>query len=233
MKIRHMFNRLIAGSGYQIAKKTSGSGSYYDYALHVYKNEDGNFDYSRYRKIQQKGNLQKIQQTWATEENIQFLADYIRAEIGTPTFGICHGTRRGEEQAWFRKCLSCEVIGTEISDTAKDFPHTVQWDFHAENPEWSSRADFVYSNSLDHSYDPETCLNTWIKSLRIGGLCILEHDHHYHSPKAQNELDPFGVDIVVMAYLIAVWGKDRFFLKELIDAPQGNMRRFLIIQRRK
>ena len=233
MKIRHLINRLIAQSGYQIAKETSESSSYYDYALHVYKNENGVFDYERYRKIQQEGNLRKIQETWATEENIQFLADYIRAEIGTPTFGICHGTRRGEEQTWFRKRLSCEVIGTEISDTASDFPHTVHWDFHEENPEWSNRADFVYSNSLDHSYDPKTCLNVWIKSLKIGGLCILEHDHHEHSPNAQNELDPFGVDIVVMAYLIAVWGKDQFFLKELIDAPYGNMRRFLIIQRRK
>ena len=85
--------------------------------------------------------MRKIQETWATEENIQFLADYIRAEIGTPTFGICHGTRRGEEQTWFRKCLSCEVIGTEISDTAMIFPYCTM-DFHERIPEWSNRADF-------------------------------------------------------------------------------------------
>ncbi len=231
MKIRKILNKFLAGRGYRITKTGPGFDSLY--ALHDYKDETEAFDYARYRKIQQEGNLRKIQQTWAMEENIEFLAGYIQGEIGKPEFGICHGTRRGEEQAWFREYLGCEVIGTEISDSAKDFPHTVQWDFHEENPEWLNRADFVYSNSLDHSYDPEGCLSTWINSLRVGGLCILEHDHRDHSPNAQNELDPFGVDIVVMPYLIAAWGKDRFFLKELIDAPHGTGRRFLIIQRRK
>ncbi len=231
MKIRNMINKLLAGSGYKIAKAGPGFDS--PYALYAYTDENGAFDYAEYRKIQQEGNLRKIQQTWAMEENVEFLAGYIQGEIGAPTFGICHGTRRGEEQAWFRKYLGCEVIGTEISDSAKDFPHTVQWDFHEENPEWLNRADFVYSNSLDHSYDPQTCLNTWIDSLRVGGLCILEHDNFHHSARTQNELDPFGVDIVAMPYLIAAWGKDRFFLKELIDAPHGDTRRFLIIERRK
>ena len=235
MRIRRMINKLLAGIGYKIAKMGPGFDSPYAlYALYSYTDESGAFDYAEYRKIQQEGNLRKIHRTWATEENVEFLAGYIQDEIGAPTFGICHGTRRGEEQAWFRKYLGCEVIGTEISDSAKDFPHTVQWDFHEENPEWLNRADFVYSNSLDHSYDPEGCLNTWINSLRVGGLCILEHDHRDHSPHTQNERDSFGVDIVVMPYLIAVWGKNRFFLKELIDAPHGgSTRRFLIIERRK
>jgi hypothetical protein len=43
-----------------------------------------------------------------------------------------------------------------------------------ENPDWLAKVDFIYSNSFDHSYDPEKCLNTWIDSLRIGGLCILD-----------------------------------------------------------
>lgn len=35
--------------------------------------------------------------------------------------------------------------------------------------------DFVYSNSFDHSYDPEKCLNAWMSCLKKGGICILEH----------------------------------------------------------
>lgn len=164
MRIRHMINKLLAGSGYKIAKAVSGSDSYRDYALHAYMDEDGAFDYARYLKIQKAANHRKIEKTWAIQENVEFLARYIQNENGPPAFGICHGTRRGNEQTWFREYLDCEVIGTEISDTAKDFPYTVQWDFHDENPEWLNRADFVYSNSFDHSYDPEGCLNTWVNS---------------------------------------------------------------------
>ncbi|MBK6621188.1 MAG: hypothetical protein IPG32_10020 [Saprospirales bacterium] len=51
--------------------------------------------------------------------------------------------------------MNCEVIGTEISDSASKFSHTIEWDFHEVKPEWIGRADFIYSNSFDHSYDPE------------------------------------------------------------------------------
>ena len=78
--------------------------------------------------------------------------------IDTVEFGICHGTRRGKEQEWFRKYLGCGVIGTEISDTVEQFPHTIEWDFHETKAEWINSADFIYSNSLDHSYDPKKCL---------------------------------------------------------------------------
>ena len=231
MNIRKMINKLMSNHGYRIVKTGPGFDSLY--ALHAYKDETGAFDYARYREVQQEANRRKIERTWAVEENVAFLARYIQGEIGAPAFGICHGTRRGNEQAWFRKHLDCEVIGTEISDSAGDFPHTVQWDFHDENPEWLNRADFVYSNSFDHSYDPEKCLNAWVGSLRVGGLCVLEHGEHEHGPRGQNESDPFGAGVAAMAYLIALWGEDRFFLKELIDAPHGDGRRFLVIQRRK
>jgi hypothetical protein len=84
--------------------------------LYSYKKADGTFDYEEYRKIQIAGNKNKIGNVWVIEENVSFLSDYINKNIPNVEFGICHGTRNGKEQEWFRKYLNANVIGTEISD---------------------------------------------------------------------------------------------------------------------
>jgi proteasome lid subunit RPN8/RPN11 len=204
------------------------------FTLYKYLKSDGTFDYAQYRNIQEEGNKRKIANIWVVEENIAFLADYIRAVVGKPHFGICHGTRRGKEQEWFRKYLGCEVIGTEIADTAEQFPYTIQWDFHETKPEWISAADFIYSNSFDHSYDPEKCLNAWMSCVKKSGICILEHSPEHNTP-AVSELDPFGADIVQMPYLITAWGKGRYGVRELVSAPKRKAFQeylyFIIVQR--
>jgi hypothetical protein len=160
-----------------------------EFVLYRYLKPDGSFDYEKYRAIQERGNKEKIDWVWVVEENIAFLADYIQKHLQGVQFGICHGTRRGKEQEWFRKYLGCEVIGTELSETATSFPNTIQWDFHKVKPEWLNSVDFIYSNSFDHSYDPEQCLNTWMSCLKKGGFCILEHTS-FHTAAATSELDP-------------------------------------------
>lgn len=186
------------------------------FTLHRYLKADGSFDYEQYRRVQIDGNHRKISNIWVVEENIAFLADYLRS--GLPKFGICHGTRRGREQEWFRKYLQCDVIGTEISDTAQQFPHTIQWDFHEVKPEWIGAVDFIYSNSFDHSYDPEKCLNAWMSCLRPGGVCILEHSN-MHDTMGATELDPFGASINLMPYLIVSWSNGKFAVRRILDAP--------------
>jgi hypothetical protein len=204
------------------------------FELRSYVGENGDFDYQKYKSIQEDANKQFLDSVWVLEDNIVFLADYLKRSLPSLAFGICHGTRRGDEQRWFGENLQCHVIGTDISETATQFPNSVQWDFHELNPEWEGKADFIYSNALDHSYDPEACLNTWIKTLRIGGLCIIEHSN-MHSPEGVTELDPFGADLELMPFLIAKWGSGKYFLKELIDAPsrKDGLRylSFLVLQR--
>ena len=189
-----------------------------NYRLHSYLNEEGKFDYQKYKKIQTDGNKKKLGAVWVLEENINFLSEYI-IKIGLrPNFGICHGTRRGNEQKWFNKYLNCEVIGTEISDTAANFENTIQWDFHDVKEEWINKVDFIYSNSFDHSYNPELCLNSWMSCLRTKGVCIIEHTN-LHDPYHTNEMDPFGATFEIMPYLIVTWGKGKYFLREIIEAP--------------
>lgn len=204
------------------------------YELYPYLKTDGTFDYETYRRIQIEGNRRKLDQIWVLEENIEFLSAYLSRQLEDVKFGICHGTRRGREQEWFRKYLGCEMIGTEISDSAGEFPHTIQWDFHQTKPEWIDAVDFIYSNSLDHSYDPESCFNAWMSCVRPGGLCILEHSSK-HDPSGVNELDPFGAHIAMMPYLITKWGQGRYGVRELLEAPVQDESvadlSFLVIQR--
>jgi hypothetical protein len=208
--------RAVAGRlGYDIVKR-SPVGKHDGYELYEYRRPDGAFDRERYIQVQIAGNKEKLGQVWAIEENIAFVADYITTHLGPVEFGLCHGTRQGKEQEWFRKYLRCEVLGTEISDTAAQFPHTIQWDFHEVKPEWVQAVDFIYSNSFDHSYDPENCLKAWMSCLRKGGLCILEHSD---ASAMSTELDPFGVDTALLPYLILTWGKGDFCVRELMDVP--------------
>ena len=164
--MKTLIKRLLRKLGYEIRHLQPQSTRSNGYILMEYRKGDGSFDYEKYRRSKEDGKNSKLDQTWVIESNSKFLGDYIQKRISTGSFGICHGTRSGNEQKWLREALQCEVIGTEISDSATQFPHTIKWDFHQANPDWISKADFIYSNSFDHSYDPQSCLNTWIDSLR-------------------------------------------------------------------
>ena len=157
---------------------------------------------AEYTDCQIRGNKQKLKVSWVRRNVIEAIADYIKSRMH-PTFGICHGTRMGREQAWFRELLGIDVIGTEISDTATQFPHTIQWDFHYAKKEWLGAVDFIYSNSLDHSHSPRECVETWLSCLRPEGLCFIEWSK-YHGIHHVNWMDCFGASIEEMREFLPV-----------------------------
>jgi len=75
---------------------------------------------------------------------------------------------------YFRHYLGIPVVGTELSPLGKYFKYVVEMDFHDVVPEWKRNTDFIYSNSLDHSYDPEYCLDQWMSCLTKEGVCIIQ-----------------------------------------------------------
>ncbi|MBX2868851.1 MAG: class I SAM-dependent methyltransferase [Acidiferrobacterales bacterium] len=188
--------------------------------LHKYEDQNGNFDYDKYVEIQTWGNKSKLDFCWVAEQNIRFLAEYIQSQLGEVAKGVCHGTRQGFEQKWFSESLGIEVIGTEISDTASQFPNTIQWDFHEPHPDLI-KLDFVYSNSFDHSYDPEKSFTSWVNSLRIGGLLFIEHSKLHEEPGA-TQLDPFGASAEEIIDLARQWCGSGISQGELLDMPAGN-----------
>lgn len=217
-KVLGRLNKVANSMGYKIISKDNPAVRSTDFVLFQYKNEEGEFDYEKYKDTQVAGNKYKIDHVWVVKDNIDFLSQYLKKHLNNMEFGLCHGTRNGKEQQWFRDNLGIEVVGTEISDTASQFPHTIQWDFHNVKDEWIDSVDFIYSNSLDHSYDPEMCLNQWVKCLKPNGLCIIEHSN-LDTPDVSTMLDPFGAKIQIMPFLIAKWGKDNYHLHELVEAP--------------
>lgn len=179
---------------------------------------DGSFDYAKYRNVQEEGNKRKLTSQWVDEATIKYLAKYVVAYTHKPSFGICHGTRRGAEQKWFAENIpGCHVIGTEISSTATQFPNTVQWDFHDENPDWVGKASFVYSNSWDHSYDPLLMFGVWSRQLTQDGMLIIEHTRQHIGT---TELDPFGATLdELKAIAVEAAGPEFEVVDVLTDAP--------------
>lgn len=199
-----------------------------------YQKNDGGVDYEAYKEIQTRGNKQKIDRVWVQKQEIEFLSKVISRYVLKPKFGICHGTRNGAEQKWFKKYLQTKVIGTEISDTASKFPDTIEWDFHLQNPDWINQADFIYSNSLDHSYDPQTALSHWMETLTPNGVCIIEHTSN-HEPAKVSALDPFGVEKEYFPYVVLKWAKGKYSVVEMIEsniqkADEGGQVTFFVLQ---
>lgn len=202
----------------KIAMDLSGEFGEGELAIELWRYQDINGDsgYSEYKKTQTAGNEKKIDRVWVLEDNIRHLSDYILKKIERVEFGVCHGTRRGNEQRWFRRYLDCEVIGTEISSTATNFRHTIEWDFHEVRADWLNSLDFVYSNSFDHAYDPKSCLDSWMSCLKSGGLCVIEHTSN---DEIATELDPFGAELSVMPQLISAWGEGKYGVTDIFDTP--------------
>jgi len=156
--------------------------------IYKYKNLE------EYKSSQEKANIRKINSVWVKEDVIIEISSYINSHIKDVSFGICHGTRGGAEQNFFKKHIinKVKIIGTEISSTATQFPDTIEWDFHNIKNEWIDNVDFIYSNALDHSYDPQYALTQWLKCLNENGLCFLEHTKGHNSPV--DEVDCFSGD---------------------------------------
>lgn len=174
--------------------------------VHSYKS------YEEYARSQIFHNKRKLDQIWADDDTLTAVADYV---IGNSTkncpeiFGICHGSRNGYEVGKLKKLIEADslieksnIIGTDISDTALQFDNMIQWDFHNENPNFTGKADFIYSNSLDQSWKPFQALQTWLGQLKESGVLIIEHTQA-HGVADASEMDPFGVLPEYMPYVLA------------------------------
>jgi len=155
--------------------------------------------YEEYVAAQVEGNVRKINNSYVDPISLSGLVGHLYEEYNLkPSTIICHGTRRGLEQQYFldtysKLGVSPNVIGTEISHTATEYPNTIQWDFHEVKPEWVNSIDLIYSNSFDHSYKPTECLKTWMSCLSENGICVLEYSEVCDTKSGVT--DPFGATL--------------------------------------
>ena len=136
--------------------------------LHKYRS------YRQYRRLQSKKNRKRIDTVWANPDVIQAIADYVKQHIPDAKFGICHGAKHGWEVKELKDQLGFDILGTDISKTAKEFEDVIQWDFHEVKDEWRAAVDFIYSNSFDHTYDPDLCIDRWMSCIRPPGACFVD-----------------------------------------------------------
>jgi SAM-dependent methyltransferase len=205
-----------------------------DHAVLAYES-DGKFDYELYRRVQTIGNKGKIERVFVAQENIAYLCRELEKIVPQIDFVLCHGTRNAAEQKFFKAALSksAEILGTEISDNAEQFPMTIEWDFHEVKPEWLGAVDIVYSNSFDHSYDPDKLFAAWLSCLRPNGVMVLEWSRA-HGTGAPSILDPFNIGLDGLLKLLGKYCEDGNYrlLAPLTDLPVRQIgQTFVLVQR--
>jgi hypothetical protein len=185
-------------------------------------------DYDEYRQIQTAANRRKYRQVWAEDPELRRISSHYRAHGPRGTRrGICHGVRNGYEVQVLRRLLpNVDIIGTDISETVRSVPYCLEWDMHEVKQEWRGAMDFMYSNSWDHTYDPELLFRRWSELLSQEGRLYLSYTTlHAHVTEA-TKVDAFGCSLDELVGLVR-----RFFdMEDLIEvAPRFTMQ---VIRRR-
>jgi len=165
----------------------------------------GSKHYSKYHQAQLTATQSKTGNhnasvSFAHQESIRFLSKQLRAMNIVPNtggFALCHAVRFGYEVAWFHEEFpNLNVLGTDISPSiaevaVKRGAQVIEWDFHKVKPEWAGTASFIYTNALDHSYNPTEALKMWLSCLTCSGVVILEWTKEGHNREQTTEVDVF------------------------------------------
>ncbi|TYC50261.1 class I SAM-dependent methyltransferase [Rhodobacterales bacterium] len=182
-----------------------------------YRWADGSFDYQKYLDEQVKKAKSDVGDVWADEKTLELIADYTKRALGKADLVICHGSKSGMESMHLANSLGCDGIGTDIAPP-ESAQGVVQWDFHEDKPEWIGRASVIYTNALDHSYDPKKAVDAWAKQLAPDGLIFIEHTM-LHAPEGSSKSDPFGAHPLIMPYLVLEWGQGKYCVTDILKPP--------------
>lgn len=124
---------------------------------------------------------------WLTDRKLQ------------PKSIICHGARCGSEIDSFLKIYpEARAIGTDLFPKRGKASHwntqseVIKHDFMEQRKDWIGAFDVIYSNSLDHAYDPFRCISTWLDQLSANGKLFVQWTV---SHKYTNGGDCFGASL--------------------------------------
>ena len=155
-------------------------------------------DYDEYRQVQAAANELKFHNVFAEDPELRRIASHFAARATNARRGLCHGVRNGYEVRVFRRLLpGVDIIGTDIAPTAARVPHSIVWDMHDVKPEWRGNIDFMYSNSWDHTYDPDKLFASWSECLSENGRLYLPYND-LQSERGVTEttkIDAFGCSV--------------------------------------
>jgi len=223
IKIKNKINKFLFLFGYRISK-VNNTGELVK--IHKYNN------YEEYKKTQVYFNKKKIDKVWADEKTLKTISDFLKSHISSANLqGLCHGSRNGFEQNFFNNEIkNSSIIGTDISETAINYQNSIVHDFHDEKVEWINNFDFVYTNSLDQSYDPKKALNVWLNQIKKDRYIIIEHSDQ-HGVISAGKMDPFGIETNFFPYLLTEWFGHKISIKIIkgIKVNKSNAPVFLFV----
>ena len=184
-----------------------------------------------YVKAQRRADESKSKRTSFTQNEINRIREeLLHCDTGifakNPCMidGICHGCRNGQEVDSLNLENQMDCCGTDLFP--REYPFIVEWDFRQENPEWVNRFDFVYSNSLDHSDEPEKTLEVWSNQLRGDGVLLLQWSTSHRNVEGA---DCFGASLD--EYMILV--SKSFNIRDLLWIDDDCCKVIIIASKRK
>tara|TARA_R110000796_G_scaffold106618_1_gene217067 strand:+ start:3895 stop:4578 length:684 start_codon:yes stop_codon:yes gene_type:complete len=191
----------------------------------IYRHET----YEDYKNAQEICATNGEKNIWISNKEIDLLTNHMVSNIGGMDFGLCHGVRNGYEvNKLYDKLIETKkvskdfkLVGTEISKFASKYKNVIQWDFHEIKDEWVKKADFIYSNSIDHSYNPRLALSQWFKCLKpnVGNLYL-----HWSGPSQLSD-DPTPADMFQAGledFKKIILSIDNTHIKEVFDIPYSS-----------
>lgn len=135
---------------------------------------------------------------------LENLAEWLMHRITPLNLGLCHGVRTGRECEMLRELLKIDVIGTDVVPSAGHLDNCIVMDFQYRKPEWDDRFDFIYCNCLDHAFDPDRCIRTWLLHIKETGCLAIEWtSQHNHAKK----VDCFGASLTEYVKLLNTHGR--------------------------
>ena len=163
--------------------------------------------------------------SWIDDNQLKVLAEIIINHSEAKN-GICHGAANGWEVKKLKEFIpNINIIGTDLAGTGE----ILKWDFHKVKEEWINNRDFIYSNALDHSYNPFYCIDQWMSCVKKSGLCILSHASGHYELCGSNNHDCFGAS--VEEYKENIEKKYKFSIHDCNFLTGKNLRhQFLLIQ---
>mmetsp|Transcript_82055 Transcript_82055/g.265937 ORF Transcript_82055/g.265937 Transcript_82055/m.265937 type:complete len:357 (-) Transcript_82055:186-1256(-) len=191
-------------------------------------------EYEAYAKAQREKTNRELHVRFATERVLESVSMYLKRHFSTSNgmrkclWGLCHGAKTGEEVRVLRQKLqegrgpSCNendaVLGTDISlEAAKaSMGDVIQFDFHLVNMDWKGVWDFIYTNTLDHAYDPPRALVGWRWSLRNSNSVLVIHRSTFHNTMHIDGSDVYGGSIGDYCSLLKM---ARFEIIDIIRLP--------------
>lgn len=116
---------------------------------------------------------------WLFKQDLHDRWAIVKRSMGNPEMICCMGIRDGTEVREFEGYYpKAKVYGVDINENIKsikgDKSLFFQYDFNKLPEDWESMFDLVYSNSIDHSYNPQETLREWARVLKPGGYLFIE-----------------------------------------------------------